>query len=419
MNEYSYMISPSYCKNWTVKEAIREILANALDTGTKVDIGWANGETVVRDRGDGMAAKALLIGESTKTENEIGQFGEGLKIAALVLARNNRKLTVRSNGSEYRFALKESKDFGTSVLTVGVKNGLEHQVGTEARFDCTADELNAARALFLKFQPVKKYDERILDAPGKVYVKGLLTGEINSLFGYALDDKSMMNRDRTVLDDSLLYQRIASALTYCRNEEAIKKYLSAAIVPQASVVYEFRPYFKPKYPAVWKKAIKEQWGGRLCLSSGAADGRAQYLGFTVIKPNGGGAEYVLKCVGLETAGTVAPAPKKKVNVKQTELPADELQNLEIAKKIGKQVCAVSGWWVQVTNAGGSTVGTQAGHKITIERSQLRSVASAVDTLLHELAHYESGCQDVTSDFEAKLCEYLGCLGDLLVNKGGK
>ena len=74
MNEYSYMISPSYCKNWTVKEAIREILANALDTKKKIDIGWVGGECFVRDRGDGMAAKALLIGESTKGENDIGQL---------------------------------------------------------------------------------------------------------------------------------------------------------------------------------------------------------------------------------------------------------------------------------------------------------------------------------------------------------
>lgn len=418
MSEYSYMISPSYCKNWTVKEAIREILANALDTGTKVDMGWADGETVVRDRGDGMAAKALLIGETTKTEKEIGQFGEGLKIAALVLARNGRKFSVRSNGSEYTFALKESKDFGTSVLTVVVQNELPKQVGAVARFDCTGDELNSAKALFLKFQPVKKYDERILDAPGKVYVKGLLTGFINSLFGYNFDDKTMMNRDRTVLDESKVLQHVQSALSYCRNEEAIEIYLRASVDHTQSQRHEFRSWFRPVYSDVWMKVAKRLFGSRFCLSSGAADGRAEYLGYKVIKP-GGGAMCVMERLGCLTADVAAPAPKKKVNVKQSAIPKEEQQVLKIAKRIGKKVCAKSDWWVQVTNAGGSSVGTQDKRKITIERSQLKSVGTAVDTLLHELAHYESGSQDVTSRFEAMLSEYNGRLGEMLVGKKGE
>ena len=416
MNEYSYMISPSYCKNWTVREAIREILANALDTGTKVDMGWADGMAVVRDRGDGMAAKALLMGESTKTDNEIGQFGEGLKIAALVLARNGRKFSVRSNGSEYRFSLKESADFGTNILTVAVVNGLEHAHGTEARFGCSDAELNEARAMFLKFSPMPKYDDRVLDAPGKVYVKGLLTGSINSLFGYNFDDKTMMNRDRTVLDDYKVQNRVASALAYLRNEDAIEKYLVASTKVSLASKYEFRTWFQPQYSQVWKKMAYRVFGKKFCLSTGAADGRAEYLGYKVIAPHSS-ARQLLERLGSLTSETAAAKPKKKVNVKHDQLLVEEARNLEIAKKIGKAVCAKSGWWVQVTDAKGSTLGTRDANKITIERSQLRSVASAVDTILHELAHYESGHLDVSSGFEAKLCQYLGCLGEMLVNKG--
>ncbi|WP_329492969.1 hypothetical protein [Kitasatospora herbaricolor] len=83
-----FPISPDYVKKWTTPRAIVELIANALDEDPEANVSWADGILTIEDRGPGIAQDAFVLGASSKTSQQIGQFGEGKKLAALVLARD-------------------------------------------------------------------------------------------------------------------------------------------------------------------------------------------------------------------------------------------------------------------------------------------------------------------------------------------
>ena len=105
-------IESSYCDNWTIRDAIREIIQNGLDTGTKVSIIPCNTDGKekweISDRGAGVKLSDFIIGRSSKRGNGsvIGQFGEGLKIGCLVLAREGRQVSILSLGKRYDFSIQ-------------------------------------------------------------------------------------------------------------------------------------------------------------------------------------------------------------------------------------------------------------------------------------------------------------------------
>ncbi|TMM27587.1 MAG: hypothetical protein E6F99_30910, partial [Actinobacteria bacterium] len=84
----AYPISPDYVKSWTPVRALCELIANALDEDRDATVAWADGALTIADDGPGIPEEGLILGYSTKTGQQIGQFGEGKKLACLVLARS-------------------------------------------------------------------------------------------------------------------------------------------------------------------------------------------------------------------------------------------------------------------------------------------------------------------------------------------
>ena len=78
---YEITISPNYVSNWGIKEAIRELLQNAIDgetNGYQKIIDY-NGQTLnITSLGIELEAKDLILGCSSKTEQDgmIGKYGE-------------------------------------------------------------------------------------------------------------------------------------------------------------------------------------------------------------------------------------------------------------------------------------------------------------------------------------------------------
>src|SRR5262245_14715425 len=85
----AYPISPDYVKSWTPVRGLCELIAKALDEDTGARVGWADGVLTIADDGPGIPEEGLILGYSTKTAQQIGQFGEGKKLACLVLARSH------------------------------------------------------------------------------------------------------------------------------------------------------------------------------------------------------------------------------------------------------------------------------------------------------------------------------------------
>lgn len=76
-----YLVDINYGqKDWTMVSALREILANMLDTKSEYDFYYENGVGTISDKGCGLPKQAFIIGASTKTNDNtsIGTYGEGL-----------------------------------------------------------------------------------------------------------------------------------------------------------------------------------------------------------------------------------------------------------------------------------------------------------------------------------------------------
>ena len=83
-----YNMSKDYCSDWTAVDAIREIAQNALDSGKKYECAADEHEIDVITYGTVLTPQVFSMGVSQKDgKNAIGKYGEGFKIAMLVLTR--------------------------------------------------------------------------------------------------------------------------------------------------------------------------------------------------------------------------------------------------------------------------------------------------------------------------------------------
>lgn len=422
--KFPYMISSEYCKDWTTVMGIREVIANAFDTDKPIKVLWRvgpiphRGEGIVYDSGEGLLARHLLLGQSDRTNDDIGQFGEGLKIAALVFARQKRKFEVESNGSKYRFWTEPSQEFNCEMLTVGVSTNEMPRKGTRVSFDATEAEVSEAKQLFLKLQSnVPSLGDGILDLPGEIYVKGVFVGKEPALFGYNLMDKSLMNRDRTVLKSDELHMLIGMELAKTSCDLVIRKYFHEMETPVSSNCVEYKVAFSPHHRTVWKKVLTSIFGRKLCISTFAtnADANAEYLGYRVFRVPYN-IERTLRSLGVPYSTSVAAKSKvKRVNKKDLTEPEKDMFNKinKLAKKLSPGC-----WRLQVMESD-EFDGRRVRDVLEIERKRLASVDKAASTIIHELAHWSSHATDCSADFERKLTEYLGTLAGLYYEGGEK
>lgn len=106
INSYELTLTPNYVSDWNFNDALRELIQNGtdqevLDPDNEFQIDYSQKEKVLRlkNRKSVLKINTLLLGRSSKANNEdtVGQFGEGYKIAALVLNRLGKTFTIYNN----------------------------------------------------------------------------------------------------------------------------------------------------------------------------------------------------------------------------------------------------------------------------------------------------------------------------------
>jgi hypothetical protein len=214
--ELTYPMSTGYVRDWDVPRAVAELVANAVDEDPDARFRWCGDHLEIVDRGGGLPAEALIIGWSSKTDDQIGQFGEGTKIAALVLARElgDGAVTIHTDGWTLRPRI-EHRTFGVddttvAVLVMGIEPGRRRR-GTRVTITCTRAHYDAARSRFLRYTRRRwtppertRVTVPVPGRGGRVHVGGVLVCERDDLlFDYDLparQAKRLLNRDRTVVD---------------------------------------------------------------------------------------------------------------------------------------------------------------------------------------------------------------------------
>jgi hypothetical protein len=231
-------ISTEYVPHWGIVEALREILQEAFDTRTKYNcnIRFHRGKNkfIIEDDGLGISTIDLALGKSSKRDDDnlIGQFGEGLKLAMLVVARLGREMIVDTVGYRIKPEIIFSKALGCEVLAFNIRS-ISREVGTRFEIECTPEEVEQAKQYFkeLRKEKMKQLDPVISLPGGKVFINGVLATEIpNLLFSYNFQGvgKEAQNRDRTVVDMQQLEKMMRNALEETQSKKVITYFLENA-----------------------------------------------------------------------------------------------------------------------------------------------------------------------------------------------
>lgn len=208
-------ISKDYVSQWTIFDALRELFQNAIDRESEgmvyswdYDYSSELQQLKVRNKKTKLPIKSLLMGNSKKQNNNkmIGQFGEGYKLALIVLLRNNCNPIIKNADELWIPKIEWSEEFEADILTIEITQ--EHHALCDLIF-----EINIKPQLWKSYHRYNlyiqnKYQKKeteygniLLDERHRkhLFVSGLLICKLQGDFEYGYDFKPgqiPLNRDR-------------------------------------------------------------------------------------------------------------------------------------------------------------------------------------------------------------------------------
>ena len=466
-NSLAYPISPDYVKSWTPVRALCELIANALDEDPDARVSWADGALTIADDGPGIPEEGLVLGHSTKTAEQIGQFGEGKKLAALVLARSPEIGQVRCETVGYGFTpsverrhllggLVPSRSQQGAELLVYHLYQMDRSKGTVFTVECSrelADEaIGRFRALAEPgYQPPAAPGQCLLDgAPGRIWIGGVLVTVMPGLlasYDLPLDAKGLQNRDRTVIEAGALRTAVRAMLATSQDEQVIGRFARHALAGGKLLEPEqfFTDTYEPYPRAAWR-----QWGRAnlpaqtYYATSGNEEAALDLIdkGYTEVTAKGLSAyqqRALMELLGVEVARARQSRHYERTRNKTTwvpdkELTADERTALTVGRDLVRQAIGPFALdRVRVYSAseespcadGFYTPGTG---DTAIHRDVLTDRHRTLRVLVHEAAHrvgHRGGGRwlpipdygDRTRGFENLLSDFAGLLLGYLADGG--
>lgn len=208
-------LTKDYVSDWGPWDAVREIIQNAKDeqelNGSEMTVThdgiWLN----VRNIGAELDRSALLIGKTSKKgiEHARGQFGEGLDLAFLVLARSGIEVICRTPTEKWIPRIDTSEEYNEEVLIVSTRKMKMQVSWVDIAIKIPLEDWEQMKPRFLFLDPPKEgehvktehgtilFEDR---HKGHVFVKGIFVAlKDNISHGYDMNNVKL-DRDRRVVD---------------------------------------------------------------------------------------------------------------------------------------------------------------------------------------------------------------------------
>lgn len=220
METYDLTLTENYVSDWGFYDAIRELIQNGtdqeiIDNNNRFGLFYDSSKEnlYLVNESSKLKINTLLLGRSSKSKNEdtVGQFGEGYKIAALVLNRLGKTFTIFNNNKNEIWTSKfvNSKKWLEKILQFTVIKNETDNTGLVIKIGNVTDrEYNGIADIWLRMYEdlynVEKintmYGEILLneELSGKVFVNGLAVNVSNEMsYGYNFKPKYIkLERDR-------------------------------------------------------------------------------------------------------------------------------------------------------------------------------------------------------------------------------
>lgn len=231
-------------EHWGVPEAVREVIANALDeqalsrTSEPQIVKRRDGWHVI-DHGRGLRYQHLTQNENPEKQGHadvvVGKFGVGLKDALATFDRRGIALTIRSPHADITLRRAAKSSFGDlkTLHAVISPPSDPRRRGTDFVLGGLGDrDMAKATDYFLRFAGDKKLEsteygailERKPDEPARVYVKGVRVAlEEEFLFSYNITSTTAqlqraLNRERSNVGRGAYQERVKAILLKSKSE---------------------------------------------------------------------------------------------------------------------------------------------------------------------------------------------------------
>lgn len=407
-------IKTSYLPAWGAYEGLRELIQNGKDAQTEFDATFEvryrkdTATLVIENEGCTLPHEALLFGHTTKESRGdlIGKFGEGLKLACLVLVRAGHAIKIRSGSEVWVPKIERSEKFDADVLVFYVEKGREPKNRVQVEIaNLSEDDWKTMEDHFL-FLGKRNKDDFVKTGSGtlilgerykhRVYVKGIFVQNSADLsFGYDLADAEV-DRDRKMVETFDLNYRTAQIwrAAMATRPDLIANFITL-LEGESKDVEGVNEYNTPYLPEEVKQAVADHFVARhgdkaLPVSTLADSQDVAHLGkHGIVCPK------PLRNVLEQKLGTVDQNKSKlsKEVVKLYgwhELSDVEKASLERALFLVNGVEPLTLASVDVVDCRDEKIlglfSSQDGGRVQLAKKILSSSSSTLETLVHEVAH---------------------------------
>jgi len=202
-------------REWGVEECIRDVLQNGIDEetqhGSKLSVSLEGTTLTVYNAGASLPLKALLIGYTTKVDDDRmrGQFGEGLPAACLAGVRSGHPVTIYTGNERWTAFIADHSVTRTHVLAFDIRK-CRPQQGVKVEIqDVDRDFWLCYRDKFLFLDTSPDESTRVVTSQGTLllddhnqgdlFVKGIWVANDPKLsYGYDLKH-AKTDRDRKLV----------------------------------------------------------------------------------------------------------------------------------------------------------------------------------------------------------------------------
>lgn len=213
MTNIQLTLHRNYVSEWDSAYAVREIVQNMIDNKSENIIYQEKGVLFLGNEEGVLDKKTLLMGNSTKsTSDYIGKFGEGYKLALLVLLRNGCNIKIFT-GKEIWIPFFQKHDLlDEEVLTIKIQKSKNESKGIIFQIEGLEDIQEILNSVMINREKCEVLhstkDGEILelenfDIQGKIYVNDMYITDIQGFeFSYNFKPNRLsLGRDRNIIND--------------------------------------------------------------------------------------------------------------------------------------------------------------------------------------------------------------------------
>jgi hypothetical protein len=397
VEEWTYPMTLNYRKGWSDWEAVREIVQNMMDASeSNFSITKTPNGLLLKDKGTGLKKKHLLLGVSEKSEGARGKFGEGLKLALIVLKRlgygikiksSNLKISVETTSIENEKCLKLILDetpnniIGTEVLIEGY---------TGSTF--TDNFVNGNKTVVYtcsKGQIISEY-------PQKLYAKDIYVCDLkDAKYSYNLKNIELAE-DRNIPAEWTLHREIGKVYETIKPKDRnilVNFFQAVKAEKYESKVDLYR--FCIDDEKSWIYAFKKVYGDKAVLQTSDTWTReATWRGAEVVSLPQEISNALEAFLQTDKKFTIKDNSKSHVRVFDKRLTDDEWHNIDILRRLGRKINPKIKITAYILDD--PAIYDRKKNKMMINRTELQNLEKCLGHLTHELAH-GNGASDMTAE----------------------